>query len=60
MYVSGQIPLNPESGEMVTGGIEKEAVQVLENFKAVVEASGSSMKNGIYNPGNMSVALFNH
>jgi len=45
VYVSGCIPLEPASGVMVTGGIEKEAVQVLENFKAVVEASGSSMKN---------------
>ncbi len=42
-YVSGQIPLDPQTGEMVTGGIEAQTRQVLENLKAVVQACGSDL-----------------
>ncbi|MGB1362888.1 MAG: Rid family hydrolase, partial [Flavobacteriaceae bacterium] len=39
LYLSGQIGLNPQSMEMVTGDIKKEAEQVMENLKAVLEAA---------------------
>ncbi len=42
VYVSGQIPLDPASMEVVGGGIEAEIVQVFENLKAVTEAAGGS------------------
>ena len=43
IYVSGQVPLDPQTGEMVSGGIEEQTRQTLENIKAVLEAGGSSM-----------------
>jgi 2-iminobutanoate/2-iminopropanoate deaminase len=43
VYVSGQIPLDPATGEKVEGEIEDEARQVLANLKAVLEAAGSGM-----------------
>ena len=42
-YISGQIPLDPGTGQMVAGGIEAQTQQVLDNLKAVVEACGSNM-----------------
>lgn len=43
LYVSGQIPLDPGSGEIVAGGVSAQATRVLENLKAVVEAAGGDM-----------------
>ena len=43
LYVSGQIPLDPKSGEIVSGGISGQTTQVLENMKAIVEAAGGDM-----------------
>lgn len=43
VYVSGQIPLDPKTGEKIAGEIEDEARQVLANLKAVLEAAGSGM-----------------
>merc|ERR1712002_1152117 len=45
VYISGTIPLHPETSLIVEGGVVAEAKQVLENLKAVVEASGSCMDN---------------
>lgn len=42
-YVSGQIPLDPASGEIVEGGIEAQTTRVLDSLKAVLEAAGSSL-----------------
>lgn len=47
VYTSGQIPISPETGEIVGGGIEEQAKQVLENLKAVLEASGTGLDNVI-------------
>jgi len=44
LYTSGQIPLTP-SGELVTGTIEEETKQVMENMKAVLEAAGATFEN---------------
>ena len=42
VYVSGQIPLDPTTMEIVEGGIEAEITRVFDNLLAVVEASGGS------------------
>ena len=43
VYCSGQIPLDPATGQIVEGGIAEQTVRVLENLKAVLEAAGSSL-----------------
>jgi 2-iminobutanoate/2-iminopropanoate deaminase len=43
VFTSGQIGLDPASGELVEGGIEGQTRQVLTNLKNVLEASGSSL-----------------
>ena len=43
VYVSGQIPIDPATGELNTGSIEDQTRQVLKNVAAVLEAAGSSM-----------------
>jgi 2-iminobutanoate/2-iminopropanoate deaminase len=45
LFASGQIPLDPHTGEIVSGGIAAQTTQVLENMKAVVEAAGGQMRN---------------
>lgn len=40
MYVSGQIPLDPYTGAMVTGTIEEETHQVMKNIGAILGAAG--------------------
>jgi 2-iminobutanoate/2-iminopropanoate deaminase len=44
VFASGQIPLNPETGELVTGGIEAEVRQAIGNLKAVLEGSGAGLQ----------------
>jgi len=43
VLTSGQIPLVPETGEMVEGGIEEQTKQVFANLKAVLEEAGSGL-----------------
>ncbi|MGH8249476.1 MAG: Rid family detoxifying hydrolase [Steroidobacteraceae bacterium] len=43
VYLSGQVGLDPKSGELVAGGIEAEARRAFENLAAVAEAAGSSL-----------------
>ena len=43
IYVSGQIPLTPDSGELVEGDIVAQADRVLRNLTAVLEAAGGSL-----------------
>ena len=45
VYLSGQIPLDPKSGELVQGGFEASAVQVFENLSAVATAAGGSLSD---------------
>lgn len=47
LYTSGQIALHPQTGELVTGDIETETKQVMENMKAVLEAAGTTFENVI-------------
>ena len=52
VYLSGQIPLNPATGELVTGDITVQTQRVFENLRAVCEAAGGSLAElvrvGIY------------
>ena len=43
VYLSGQIPLDPETMQLVTGDIEAEIRRVFENLKAVAEAAGGTL-----------------
>lgn len=45
LYVSGQIPLSPETGELIQGTISDEAQQVLKNLKAILSAAGYSFSD---------------
>ena len=45
VYISGQIPLDPVTMEVVEGGFEAQAVRVFENLQAITEAAGGSMND---------------
>ncbi len=45
LFVSGQIAIDPKTGEFVEGGIEAQTEQVLENLKAIIEEAGMTLKN---------------
>ena len=47
LYTAGQIPIDPATGDLVTGGIREQTIQVLENLKAVTEAAGSTLSDVI-------------
>jgi 2-iminobutanoate/2-iminopropanoate deaminase len=42
-FLSGQIPLDPATGQLLTGDIAEQTARVLENLNAVLEACGSSL-----------------
>jgi len=43
LYTSGQIPIDPQTGNIVSGGIREQTIQTLENLKAVLEAAGNTL-----------------
>lgn len=45
LFCSGQIAIDPKTGEMVQGGIEAETEQVLANLKAVLAAAGADLSH---------------
>lgn len=45
LFLSGQIPLDPKTGELVKGDIRQQTKQVLENIKGVLESQGLGMEN---------------
>lgn len=47
VYLSGQIPLDPNTMELVQGDIEAQATQVFENLRAVAEAAGGSLNAAV-------------
>jgi 2-iminobutanoate/2-iminopropanoate deaminase len=47
LFLSGQIPLDPTTGEISAGGIEAQTERVLMNLKEILEAGGSSLQNVI-------------
>jgi len=40
LFTSGQIPIDPATGTLVSGGIREQTIQVLENLKNILEAAG--------------------
>lgn len=47
VWISGQIPLDPETMEMVTGDVDAQARQVFTNLAAVAEAAGGSLDDAV-------------
>lgn len=45
VYISGQIPLDPATGQLVSGDIEAEIRRCFENLKAIAQAAGGSLAN---------------
>lgn len=45
LYISGQIAIDPETGELKTDKLEEETVQVLENLKAILNEAGLDLEN---------------
>lgn len=45
LYVSGQIALDPQTGELLKGSIEEETELVMENLQAVLKAAGADFSN---------------
>jgi 2-iminobutanoate/2-iminopropanoate deaminase len=43
LYLSGQIPLDPKTNEMIGGDIKAQTERVLENIKGILEAAGSNL-----------------
>jgi 2-iminobutanoate/2-iminopropanoate deaminase len=47
LFTSGQIPLDPATGQLVPGGIEEQTRRVMENLRAVLEAGGASFDSAV-------------
>ncbi len=47
VFLSGQIPLIPETMEMIEGGVTEQAQQVFKNLSAVAEAAGGSLNDAV-------------
>jgi 2-iminobutanoate/2-iminopropanoate deaminase len=43
IFTAGQIPIDPQTGNFVAGGVVEQTRQVLENLKAILDAGGSSL-----------------
>ena len=61
LYASGQIPIDPATGEMLEKDIEKQIHQVFKNLQAVAEAGGSGLHNVLkLNVFLQDLSNFNH
>lgn len=47
VFTSGQIPVNPATGEVVEGTIKEQAEQVMKNLDAVLKEAGSCLENAV-------------
>jgi reactive intermediate/imine deaminase len=47
VYISGQIPLDPATGQLVSGDIEAEIRRAFENLKAIAKAAGGSLDDAV-------------
>ena len=47
IFISGQVPFDPATGQLVDGDIAQQTARVLENLKAIVEAAGSSLGHAV-------------
>jgi len=45
VFLSGQIPIDPQTGEFVSADVAEQTEQVLKNLSAVLEAAGTSLNN---------------
>lgn len=45
LFVSGQLPIDPETGKLVDGDIGKQTEQVMNNLRAICESAGASLAN---------------
>ena len=45
LFVSGQIPINPEDGYLVSDSLESQANQVFQNLRAIIQEAGTSFEN---------------
>lgn len=45
LFTAGQVPLDPATGQMVSGDIKAQTRRVLENVKAILQAAGASFEN---------------
>ena len=45
VHTAGQIAINPETSQIVPGGVAEQAEQVMQNLRAVLEAAGTGLKN---------------
>ena len=45
LFISGQIPIDPESGQLIKGDVEEQAERVLKNVKAILEAAGMRLED---------------
>ncbi len=63
VFVSGQIPMNPDTGQLVEGGIDTQTRQVLKNLSAILEAAGTGLgnvvKTGVFLADLNDFAVFN-
>ncbi len=44
LFISGQLPLNPTSGTLITGDIRKQVIRILDNLEAILHAANSSFE----------------
>jgi len=47
VWISGQIPLDPDTMELVSGSIEAEATRVFQNLAAIAKAAGGSLNDAV-------------
>ena len=45
LYISGQIPIDPKTGDLVSGNIKKETEQSMQNLKAILTEAGMTFEN---------------
>lgn len=47
LFISGQLPIDPASGELIQGTIEEKTRQVLENLRAIAKAGGADLQDAV-------------
>ena len=45
LYISGQTPIDPRTGNLVSGSIEEETLQVMKNIEAILTAAGATFES---------------